>query len=479
MLYAILCYAPEDAVPPGPRNRTTRSCGTSSPSRRNTPRPASSARWPGCCRPPRRRRCARSRASRWCIDGPFAETKEQLLGFYTVECRRVSRKPSASRENCPTPTRAAAPTRSALSACSHPGHRQPYDRHRLDKPSAHLRQSAGGGGAAALFPRSRHGGRGVPGSLPAGAEELAAERPAARPDRLADLRRPQHRYRRGATPVEARSAAGRAGAVRPRRMPKTRSPSGSTAPTTATTFCGCSSSAAIRTCRRRSRSRWRLRIVSGLSVKQIARAFLVGESGHGAAHHPRQGTDRATADVPFEAPGAVERSERLAAVAAMVYLVFNEGYSASGGDVSMRAPLCDEAIRLARLLLRLFQTEPEIMGLTALMLLQHARSRARFDARRRGRAARRPGPRQMERQDDRRRAGPDRQGDAPPPAPAPTRSRRRSPRCTPAPSGRRTRTGSRSTCSTARWRRSSPRRSSRSTAPSPCRSRADPRPRLT
>ena len=72
------------------------------------------------------------------------------------------------------------------------------------------------------------------------------------------------------------------------------------------------------------------------------------------------------AEVPFETPGPVERSERLAAVAAVVYLVFNEGYSASGGDVSMRAPLCDEAIRLARLLLRLFQTEPEIMGLTAL-----------------------------------------------------------------------------------------------------------------
>jgi RNA polymerase sigma-70 factor, ECF subfamily len=63
----------------------------------------------------------------------------------------------------------------------------------------------------------------------------------------------------------------------------------------------------------------------------------------------------------------------------MIYLIFNEGYSASGGDVPMRAPLCEEAIRLARLLLRLFQTEPEIMGLTALLLLQHARMPARFD----------------------------------------------------------------------------------------------------
>ena len=122
-----------------------------------------------------------------------------------------------------------------------------------------------------------------------------------------------------------------------------------------------------------------LRIVSGLSVKQIARAFLVSESAM-EQRITRAKARIAAGDVPFEAPGAVERSERLAAVAAMVYLVFNEGYSASGGNVAMRLPLCDEAIRLARLLLRLFQTEPEIMGLTALLLLQHARSAARFDA---------------------------------------------------------------------------------------------------
>jgi RNA polymerase sigma-70 factor (ECF subfamily) len=87
----------------------------------------------------------------------------------------------------------------------------------------------------------------------------------------------------------------------------------------------------------------------------------------------------ADAGVPFETPGAVERSERLAAVAAMVYLIFNEGYSTNSGEAPARAPLCEEAIRLARLLLRLFQTEPEIMGLTALLLLQHARAPARFD----------------------------------------------------------------------------------------------------
>ncbi|BCM21411.1 RNA polymerase sigma factor [Mesorhizobium sp. J8] len=121
-----------------------------------------------------------------------------------------------------------------------------------------------------------------------------------------------------------------------------------------------------------------LRIVSGLTVKQIARAFLVGESAM-EQRITRAKARIADAGVPFETPGAVERSERLAAVAAMVYLIFNEGYSSNGGEAPARAPLCEEAIRLARLLLRLFQQEPEIMGLTALMLLQHARAPARFD----------------------------------------------------------------------------------------------------
>jgi RNA polymerase sigma-70 factor (ECF subfamily) len=121
-----------------------------------------------------------------------------------------------------------------------------------------------------------------------------------------------------------------------------------------------------------------LRIVSGLSVKQIARAFLVSESAM-EQRITRAKSRVARADVPFETPGAVERAERLAAVAAMIYLIFNEGYSASGA-ADMRAPLAEEAIRLARLLLRLFPSEPEIMGLLALLLVQHARAPARYDA---------------------------------------------------------------------------------------------------
>jgi RNA polymerase sigma-70 factor (ECF subfamily) len=122
-----------------------------------------------------------------------------------------------------------------------------------------------------------------------------------------------------------------------------------------------------------------LRIVSGLSVKQIARAFLVGEAAM-EQRITRAKARIAKAETPFETPGAVERSERIAAVAAMVYLLFNEGYSAGAAEAEARAPLCEEAIRLSRLLLRLFQMEPEIMGLVALMLLKHARAPARFDA---------------------------------------------------------------------------------------------------
>lgn len=122
-----------------------------------------------------------------------------------------------------------------------------------------------------------------------------------------------------------------------------------------------------------------LRVVSGLSVAQIARAFLVSESAM-EQRITRAKRRVAAAEASFEAPNAADRPERLAAVAAMLYLVFNEGYSGAATQALARAPLCDEAIRLMRLLLRLFPAEPEIMGLLALMLLQGSRSAARFDA---------------------------------------------------------------------------------------------------
>lgn len=122
-----------------------------------------------------------------------------------------------------------------------------------------------------------------------------------------------------------------------------------------------------------------LRIVSGLSVAQIARAFLVSEAAM-EQRITRAKARIARSGVPFEAPGPAERAERLGAVAAMLYLLFNEGYTTQAVERDSRQSLSDEAIRLARLLLGLFPTEPEIMGLLALFLLQHARQPARFDA---------------------------------------------------------------------------------------------------
>jgi RNA polymerase sigma-70 factor (ECF subfamily) len=121
-----------------------------------------------------------------------------------------------------------------------------------------------------------------------------------------------------------------------------------------------------------------LRIVSGLTVEQIARAFLVSSA---AMEQRITRAKRAIVDVgvEFDTPGAAERRTRLAAVSAMIYLIFNEGYASTPDTAAARAALADEAIRLGRLLLSLFPTDPEVFGLLALMLLQHSRAPARFD----------------------------------------------------------------------------------------------------
>ena len=121
-----------------------------------------------------------------------------------------------------------------------------------------------------------------------------------------------------------------------------------------------------------------LRIVAGVPTIQIARAFLVGEAAM-EQRITRAKARIAANDIPFDPPDGMTRLERLGTVAVMLYLVFNEGYSRGHSDPAA-ARLCDEAIRLTRLLLQLFPAEPEIMGLCALMLLQHSRSPARTDA---------------------------------------------------------------------------------------------------
>lgn len=122
-----------------------------------------------------------------------------------------------------------------------------------------------------------------------------------------------------------------------------------------------------------------LRIVSGLSVPQIARAFLVGETAM-EQRITRAKKKIAAAGIPFGTPSAHERGERLGSVCAMLYLVFNQGYSAPHDAGQPPGALCIEAIRLTRMLLRLFPGQSDVMGLLALMLLQHARLPARFDA---------------------------------------------------------------------------------------------------
>ena len=130
------------------------------------------------------------------------------------------------------------------------------ERPRLDRRGTGLGPAPGDGSAAALFPRSRYRRGSFSGGLPARAQDMAAERPAARRRGLADPGRPQRRDGRRAASRQAGGAARRGRAFQPRRCRKRSSPTGSTVPTTATTSCGCCSSAAIPSCRPRSRSRW-------------------------------------------------------------------------------------------------------------------------------------------------------------------------------------------------------------------------------
>ncbi len=121
-----------------------------------------------------------------------------------------------------------------------------------------------------------------------------------------------------------------------------------------------------------------LRVLGGLRTDEIARAFLVPESTI-AQRIVRAKRTLAEAQVPFEVPTGADRAERLASVLEVIYLVFNEGYSATAGDDLMRPALCDEAMRLGRVLAELAPGEPEVHGLVALMELHASRSGARTD----------------------------------------------------------------------------------------------------
>ncbi len=130
---------------------------------------------------------------------------------------------------------------------------------------------------------------------------------------------------------------------------------------------------------RESRVALTLRLVAGLSTAEIARAFLSTEVTM-AQRLVRAKRTIAEAKVPFEVPEGDELHARIPPVLEVIYLVFNEGYSATAGDDWLRPELCDEALRLGRVLVGLVPHEPEVRGLLALMELQSSRFVARVDA---------------------------------------------------------------------------------------------------
>ncbi len=121
-----------------------------------------------------------------------------------------------------------------------------------------------------------------------------------------------------------------------------------------------------------------LKILAGLSSKEIARAFIVAPKTMEQRITRAKKKAAATAQ-QLDTPSPFERLQRLEAVGLMVYLLFNEGYSASGGTDHIRLTLCEEAIRLARLLVSLFPSQAETKGLLSLCLLQHSRAKARLN----------------------------------------------------------------------------------------------------
>jgi RNA polymerase sigma-70 factor, ECF subfamily len=122
-----------------------------------------------------------------------------------------------------------------------------------------------------------------------------------------------------------------------------------------------------------------LRLLGGLTTGEIARAFLVQEVTV-AQRIVRAKRTLSEAKVPFEVPVGADRSARLVSVLGVLYLVFNEGYSATTGDDWMRPALCEDALRLGRILAQLLPDEPEVHGLVALMEIQASRARARVGA---------------------------------------------------------------------------------------------------
>jgi RNA polymerase sigma factor (sigma-70 family) len=128
-----------------------------------------------------------------------------------------------------------------------------------------------------------------------------------------------------------------------------------------------------------SRAALTLRVVGGLTTDEIARAFLTPEPTI-AQRIVRSKKTLGQKNIPFEVPRGLDLAARLSSVLEVIYLIFNEGYSATAGEELIRTSLCDEALRLGRIIAELDSREPEVHGLVALMEIQASRSRARVNA---------------------------------------------------------------------------------------------------
>ena len=318
------------------------------------------------------------------IDGPFAVTKEVLAGYYVLECadldealKAAARMPMArwgtievrpimpagsgwstarragveladedvSRPGVSDPRRGRVPP----GAGDRPGHLDPAGR----------RLPAGRGRGAG---RVRGRGEGVAARRrPGQARRVDHDRGAAAGDRSPAPQPVGRRSCRAGGRADARSRARRSrGAIVDDRL--------------RLIFTCCHPALEMP-----ARVALTLRTLGGLTTGEIARAFLVAEPTMGK-RIVRAKRKIAEAHIPYRVPEDDELPERLRGVLQVVYLIFNEGYAAAEGDRLVREELCDEAIRLGELLTRLMPDDPEVWGLSALMLLHDARRAARVDA---------------------------------------------------------------------------------------------------